>query len=316
MENIIGLINKGKFSSFNSVIQVFSCNPYLARFFSKGKIEIAKNKFIDSFSLVIRELHAGSFSFVPKTLTETAMERLNLDTSQEQNPIVLLEKILFELHQHLSKYENHEIKNTSSTHYKLAKKEFDIVTKCKTSIISKLFLAQSIVKVRCCKCLNQTTIYPCYLKINCNLGSNETVNINTSLKSRFTIDYTNKACQICEPDLESSIDESIIDENIFVLPEMLIVNFDRFNHQNIKNKAKLTNYSEIDLGDYIYSNSDESTRYSIQSIICSSGESCEDSKYYTLTFDNLNVFKFDNEKVSQSPKINPDEFIILIYKKI
>lgn len=328
-KGLSGLINLGNKCFMNSALQCLSNTIKLTDYFLSNKHtdDETHNKskkefvFMKSYVHLLTNIWESNQLLKPKSFIENfSMFVKKYYTLKQQDSHECLLYMLEFLHKSLS-YEievdiRGEIKNRTDELMKKSLECWKMFYEKEYSFIIETFYGMSYVTIKCNNCDFKDDIFQPFNNLHLNLLQNE--NLNHCMDNYFNIenDISTWKCDKCSNSGCKRV------ENMWSVPNYLIIQLKRFNNDGIKNctyidfptdNFNITNYiskEKCDANNYIYS---------LYSVIYHSGD-LESGHYWSCCknldnnwylFNDGHVSKINNEK----ELVTKDAYILFYYRK-
>ena len=338
-----GLINMGNTSYLNAVWQCLANDlDFTVKLLAIDTNKYLGNDYSDLLSC-FQKLIDGMWR-ENRIIRPTSMKRsLNFNFAQYADPKTYHDanKFFYEFLEALristaERYVSVDVLNVSSTHYKASVKEWRSVLKDKKSFISDHFYGQYRKKFTCVVCGKVEFSYQLFSSMVLSIGTKPEENVNSLLNLHFKDDVVQMKCSCNGDTVDSEIEDNeeggVVDNTawggrgkeehsvsiwITRLPETLVITLDRFNDNNPRSATPIEIAENLDFSDYVISNSNESVKYSLTSILCHRGGNLDHGHYYSFIVRN-GGYIFNDDKVYKFPfeKLNSTEPYMLFYKKL
>lgn len=227
------------------------------------------------------------------------------------------------------RYVSVDVLDVSSSHYRNSVKEWRSILKDKKSIISDQFYGQYKKRYTCTVCSKINYKYDLFSSLILDLSSKPNETLESLLNLHFKEDCVKLKCD-CNEDTVDTDNESEdgvwedhgkeehrVDTDLLRLPETLVITINRYSERNAKKAIPVEISKELDFSEYLVTNTNESVKYTLSSIICHKGNTLEYGHYYAFVERN-GGYIFNDNKVYKSPfeSLDTTEPYMLFYKKI
>lgn len=271
--------------------------------------DFESNKILDNFTKLITCMWRKTLKITPTSFYTTFLEKFpQYIKGYQHDARDFLFDLIGELHMSLEqKTVAMQSSEYSSKHYLGAMLEWRNYFENKKSWISDNFFGQYLKKFTCKNCGHIFYKYDVFLSI---IVECKNKSIKDLVGNSMAIDFLNMECQECKEVFDDSVDlddipdfvknrEHSIETSTYKLPETLIVLVSCFTSNSQKILESVQIEETLDLYQSHITNSDESTVYTLSSIVYHQGSSLSKGHYFTVVKRKTAYYLFNDSDVEE-----------------